>query len=355
MKVAIIGAGLAGLACAHELNRNGIEPDIFELKDYIGEALNFPAIAIRAFNMPVNNPLKVLRDKYDIHVKPHYVINEFIMVAPSKTYRIKGNIGYVFRRGVHPGSFLDQVCSNLNVPVNFNANVNLEELRYTYDSVVVATGNNTLTSKLGNQRVYFNGIVRIATVRGKFNTNSVTMWLNKLYSRNGYAYLVADTETEARVVLIVTDVEYQEFEVYWNRFIGDYPFKDIVKMKDLRHTVGLVDPIKLDNTYFTGNAGGFIDSFLGFGTVKALLSGAAAGHCIAKGLDYIDFMKETTRDIKDKYELRKAFNAMDNDDLDRLISFVTKPGIKQLVYNNPFFRITQIVPFVRMNNKLKHR
>jgi digeranylgeranylglycerophospholipid reductase len=43
MKVALIGGGLSGLSCAHELPRNRITPTIVERKSYIGALLDFPA------------------------------------------------------------------------------------------------------------------------------------------------------------------------------------------------------------------------------------------------------------------------------------------------------------------------
>lgn len=59
------------------------------------------------------------------------------------------------------------------------------------------------------------------------------------------------------------------------------------------------------------------------------------------------------KDINKKYELRKAMNTFDNNDLDRLLTLLDTP-IKQLIYNNPLMKVTYGVPLVRLYNMFKH-
>jgi len=75
VKVAIIGAGIAGLSCAHELERHGIEPVIFEKNDVVGEIFPHVSVIMQIFNRPVRDPLKHLAEKYNIELQP---INRFI-------------------------------------------------------------------------------------------------------------------------------------------------------------------------------------------------------------------------------------------------------------------------------------
>lgn len=65
-------------------------------------------------------------------------------------------------------------------------------------------------------------------------------------------------------------------------------------------------------------------------------------------------MKHTIKDIQRKYEMRKAMNTLSNNDIDRLISFIGTPGIKQFIYNNPLMKATYGVPFIRLYNMFKH-
>ena len=68
LKVGIIGAGLAGLSCAFELEKFGIIPVIFEKKSSLGQNMNFNSIQMNLFDMGLKNPVKYFI--YDTSSKP---------------------------------------------------------------------------------------------------------------------------------------------------------------------------------------------------------------------------------------------------------------------------------------------
>ncbi len=60
MKVAIIGAGLAGLSCAHELEKYGVRPVIYEKNSYIGEQISHVSAILEIINRPIKDVVKYL-------------------------------------------------------------------------------------------------------------------------------------------------------------------------------------------------------------------------------------------------------------------------------------------------------
>lgn len=66
MKIAIIGAGLSGLACAAECERLGVIPHVFEKDDTVGwpwvTVSVWPELVYRAYG----DPLEHLKETYGI-------------------------------------------------------------------------------------------------------------------------------------------------------------------------------------------------------------------------------------------------------------------------------------------------
>lgn len=94
MRVAIIGAGVAGLACAHELEKHGIKPVIYEKNSFIGEAYSHVGAALEIVLRPIRNPVIYLRKNFGIDLKPLNTVKTVAHHSPNKQTEIKGNLGF---------------------------------------------------------------------------------------------------------------------------------------------------------------------------------------------------------------------------------------------------------------------
>lgn len=353
MKAAIIGAGLSGLACAHELKRHGIIPTIFEKKGYVGEVLDLPAISLDIFNTVVRNPLEFLRKEYKLSLYSHYELNEIILNSPCKTHTIKGKLGSITLRGREPGYITIQLQEAVNLPVTFYTLAKIDEIKNDFDHIFIGTGSMDIPIQMNLATVHFEAWTRIASILGEFRTNSVTVWMNTEFARHGYAYMVPVNNKAACLVLIVDGIEYSELDYYWDKFLSIANMTyDIIEIKDIKHTAGHVYPIQVDNLYLMGNTGGFLDGILGFGTQAAMISGVVAANCAVNGLDYNKAMEKFTKDILAKYEFRKVFNTFDNDAMDLFCSIETFPVIKQLIFNNPMLKATYGSIFAKLYSSI---
>ncbi len=110
MRVAIIGAGPAGLSCAYELEKHDIVPTIFEEKSYIGENTDFSTCTLKLFDRSITNPIKRLDRKYNIKLSPFRSLKEIIMISPNRQSTVRGNLGLIFSRGEHKDSLENQLA-----------------------------------------------------------------------------------------------------------------------------------------------------------------------------------------------------------------------------------------------------
>lgn len=338
MEVAIIGAGLAGLACAHELESSGIRPVIYERNGFIGEQHTHVAAILEIIHRPIKDCINFYKEKLDLDIKPLNTVNTIVHYSPNKMTTIKGDFGYFFVRDKSKEDLKNQLFSQLhNTEVRFNEIGDYEKLSKAYDYVVIANGTPNYTRELGCWKEWLNTYVRGGLIEGDFDLNTLIVWINKDYCKNGYAYLCPLSRKRAAMALVVTEISEHEVDLFWEKFLYTENIKyTILEEFKLNHNSGHVYPHKIGNIYFAGNAGGVIDPFLGFGQMSALITGVAAARSIATGKDYEKLIATVVKNNIRMHEFRKMFDMANNNFYDLLFSSISVPGLKHLIYHTGF-------------------
>lgn len=341
LKVAIIGAGPAGLSCALELERHGISPVVFEQRHRPGELFDHCAAVLELFTRPLD-PLKDLRKNYFIDLHPIYTIKFLDMKSPAEKVTVRGNLGYFFLRGGDPNSVESQLYSKLQGGVVTNKKVNYTDIYQEYDYVVVASGGFDMSRTEGIWSTVYATKLIGGTVIGEFNPAKLFMWLDTRYSKTAYAYLVPMEKKRAFLGLVVPDSTLEEARERWKKFweMEHHPYEQVNEVI-VEHNAGFVYPHQVGNLLFAGVAGGFQEPFLGFGMLSAIKSGVLAGRAIATGKRYEDLLVQLKEDMKHSLILREMFNSVDNKALDNIMKVLGLPGVKQFIYNTniDFIRI----------------
>ncbi|SHK04702.1 FAD-dependent oxidoreductase [Paramaledivibacter caminithermalis] len=358
MKVAIIGAGLGGLSCALEFQKHGINPDVYEKNDFIGERHSHVTALLNLMSRPAKDPLVCFKNNFDIELTPLTKLKRITHISPNKKTTIEGELGYLFVRGKEQYSIKNQLYSKLKKPkIQFNKFADYEELSKKYDYVIIATGNTNFTEELGCSYRLVTTYLRGAIILGNFDPNELIVWINKDYSKDGYAYLTPFSNKKASLVLIVTDVNDKQVDNYWERFLLTENIEStIIEEFKLKHSTGYTYPNYIDNIYFVGNSRGGIEPFLGFGQINSITDGVLLARAITEGKSYDKLLKKTDKNIRYLYEFRKAFNRAANGDYDKILSVIGAPVVKQLMYDSQLNVIKVYgTIFKYMNRRTKKR
>jgi len=350
MKVAVIGAGPSGLACALELEKLGIYPDVYEQRHRPGEMFDHCAAVLEIFTRPLD-PLGQLKDKFGLEIRPIQRIRAITMKSPNKKVTVRGNLGYFCMRGHDPSSVETQLYRMLKGPLITNTRAEYTDLARRYDYVVVANGSYDSARSEGIYSVILQTKMIGGTVLGSFDLNTLLMWIDTRYSTASYAYLCPMEKNRAFLGLVVNDSTVEEARQHWRLFweIERHPYDQINEVI-VEHNAGFVYPHQVGNLLFVGIAGGFQEPFLGFGMISSVKSGLLAARAIATGQNYEDLLVQLKEDMQHSLILRDLMNRADNRDFDRVMKVLSVPGVKQFTYNTniDFVRIgTAAVGHVR--------
>lgn len=328
MKVAIIGAGLSGLSAAIILEKNGIEPTIFEKRCMPGDRFINAEGIFNISNRPINNCLDYFRNEYGIDLKPISNIRKISVYGPETEALIEGNLGYSNLRGRHKDSFDSQLARQVSSKIIFNSEYEYEDLLQDYSHVILATGDAAYATKLNNFRVDMTINVRGATVNGNFKPDHILNWYNNTFAPRGYAYLMPYTEKEANISIAYPSYPDSTKEVingFWDKFYArakrdtKQPLKVTDEYEVKRYILGTCDRPKIGNTYFTGNCFGCIMPAYGLGQFIAILTGIFAALDICELGKYQELVKPLRMSYDSSLVIRRAMEKLNNNKLDLLI------------------------------------
>jgi flavin-dependent dehydrogenase len=334
IKVAIMGAGLSGLACAITLEKNGIKPKIFEKRRQVGDRFVNCEILLSVLTKPIDDSIAYFSENHGINLKPAGNIRQLIIHSEHRQAYIRGHLGFTNTRGRHPNSFERQLEKQVKSKIIFNSKHSYEELLQDFTHVVMATGDASYAARVQDFREDLTVTLRGAIVSGDFDRYTVRAWLNNKLAPKGYGYLIPISENEANIVIGYPDyAENQQLDTHalWERF---YQNVCSIYGQDLRITdnfeinkyiIGICKYPRIGNTFFTGNNFGSIMPFLGFGQFASLYSGVQAAKDICGMGNYEESIKPLRNSYQHSIVFRRAMEKLNNSKFDFMVEGLNGP------------------------------
>ncbi|MGB4302326.1 MAG: NAD(P)-binding protein, partial [Syntrophomonadaceae bacterium] len=321
IKVAILGAGFAGLACARHLEQNGIYPDIFEKRHRVGERFPNMEAIMHLMHRPIKDSLVYINDLLNVDLQPAAVVHTVEMHSPNHKTVINGHLGYSTIRGHDDRSWECQLARYIKSDIIFNTQPDYQELAQEYDWVVVATGDSIIPRDLGVWTTDIEPFLRGCIIKGDFDPGTIKLWFNQSLSKQGYVYFAPYDQDEACISVAAAPSSPEDIDTLWAKtvdYLGITP-EPGSEFKVEEYKIGRVATRQVRNILLTGNAGGFIEPFMGFGQVPSLLSGFYAAKAIATGADYNRLTSWFNTRYQNSLVLRNYMNQLDNKAFDRLV------------------------------------
>lgn len=365
IKVAILGAGLSGLTCAIILEKNGIQPTIYEKRSQVGDRFMNGEILLSLLSQPVDDIIAYFADVYEIFLQPASHIRSLILHSERQKGVISGNLGFCNIRGRHDKSFEYQLARQVRSQIIYNSEYTYEQLVHDYTHVVVATGDAAYALEMGNYRQDFTTRLNGYTVSGEFNRYAVRAWLDNRFAPYGYGYFIPLSAHEANIALWHPEYPIHEkldqsllFKEFYQQACKDLdqPCPIINQFEVHGYIIGICNYPRIGNTYFTGNCFGAITPYLGFGQFISILTGIYAALDICGKGSYEELTKPLRQNYENSLVLRRAWELFDNQRFDWMVKFFGS-SIGNKVFTAKKFDPVKVAsfmarPWVRLRNKL---
>lgn len=362
MKIAIIGAGISGLAAALVLEKNGFIPDVYEQNSFVADHYSHVGVVLKmAYRSISTEPLKYLNELLDIELAPLETVNNLIIYSQNSKAEVKKEvIGYSFIIGPESNSLQNQLTSHLkNTKIFYEHRETLENLRQRYDYVIVGTGSRSedyVSNKyLKDWQQYLVAFSRVAKIYGNFDPNTAIVWGNKEILKDGYAFLAPFSNQIASLYVTVPHISgWEELNDCWKRFLkaedilGQYTLLGIY---DRTHVSAHSSNATWENCIFIGDQGCFLDPFLGLGGATAVASGAMAAKSIIENTSYDELVKDYKKVINVMSKVRNLYDSIDDKTFDAIVKAEDNALLKKLIYGTNIdwlkYGSLSISPFVK--------
>lgn len=357
MRVAIIGAGPGGLACAIECERLGVPAEIFERDSdpgWIWPSINFwPNLFYNSFGQ--KDVREYIKTEYGIDFTVLNNTKSFLMKSANTQTTVKGTLGITVARGKADESLENQLVNQINItPIHYNYLADYAALAKEYDYVVVASGRETEAKNMGLWQDEGSAVIIGATAVGNFDINSSTIYFNTEYAGTGYGRLTPFNQHVGVVELYIIGLAEMQALSLFDKFIKmekldtlDLLYRNVPPV----FTMGKVTKFQKDNILLVGRAAGLTDRVLGVGAVEALISGTMAARAIVKKEDYNSMVKPLQTHIENISTFRKNINSYTNEDFDKVVTTLGTPGIKQVIYKSKIDLVGKIGSIVKVLNR----
>ena len=294
-KIAIIGAGPAGLTAAIEGAKQGLDVDLFD-QYKIGDHIRCAEGFFDTLNMlgQPNDGVRFKVEAIDFKVKGQYSFSTDDEVKLWMIDRQEWQIG------------LGHQAKELGVRIHENTAISkakFKELSSDYDWIIDASGAPSVTSKANGWQSFYkdtSGLTVQYTMHGDF-----TKYRNKIYAalltkNEGYYWVFPKSDDEANVGLIVFNDTQENLWDILEGIIEEEQLTSYVRTRKLGGICPVVIPEQLvhGNAILTGDAAGLVSALHGGGIDNACISAEIAIDCIVS--DTVEQYSDKIHDLLGK-------------------------------------------------------
>lgn len=362
-----MGGGLSGLSAANILEKNGITPTIFEMKNTFDSDSPRAQTFISVFARPVMDCISHLADKLDIHINPHANITKIVFHSENESGTVKGNLGFIATRGNHFSSLENQLGNKLyKSDIIYNSKYTYSSLVQDFDVIILATGDPSYVNQIEIPGNYLKLHYKDALVSGNFFKNRIDIFQNHRIIPYSFGYLVPMSNNLANLKVSFpsknikdnSNINLDSINSRWQHFFKMINNKfgnklSLLEVKEFSRIINQFSPVgRIGNSYFAGNCLGSLMPMLGFDQFFSISSGAYAAYSILGHGSYDDLKLNLMKQLSKLLTISQGMTNLNNSYYDAMTRALdTKAGEFFFDSKYDILKVLQLIfyPVVKIN------